>query len=253
MSAYILTHRTLSVSARALASELSDRFSRTIRVEYGDNRPTFAPFLRWGNSSFDFPSGDTPFNDPNLIRISGNKKLFADKMVELEIPAISFHKGVPDHFPIAIRKTLSGRGGEGIVICKDYDEWTNYSQYFWSYWYKFPYELGVHIVDGKVLKVFKKVRADGGEQEEEFPIRNMVRGYKFALVKEESFPKLVQFNAEFSNKFKMGFGRMDIGWDAEGKMYRIIEWNCAPGIASNYHTLDAYASALYTAIKSRMK
>jgi hypothetical protein len=225
-------------------------FNKHISVNFGDNRPAVPPLVRWGNSSFDF-AGDTPFNSADMIRVSGNKKIFSDKMKELEIPAVAFNRGVPDRFPVAIRKTLNGKGGEGIVICRNYDEWKELSQYFWSYWYNFSYELGVHIVDGKVLRVFKKVK-DDGTPEEEFPIRNMTRGYKFAIVKEESFQKLVAFNAMFSQKFQIGFGRMDIGWDTEGKTYRVIEWNCAPGIASNVNTLDMYSKAIGDAIKERI-
>lgn len=243
---FILTHRSLSNSARALASFLEDRTGRRIRVDYGDNRLMETPLIRWGNSSFP-QAMETPYNDPTKLRVAGNKKTFSDEMERTMIPAILFRRGIPDKFPVVVRQTLTGKGGEGIVVCTEMEEFMPYRQYFWSTWFDFSYELGVHVVDGKIVKVFKKVPRDGME-EPTFPIRNLSKGYHFRRVNTESFAKLPQAIADFYKVFPIGFGRLDIGWDREAKCYRIIEFNSAPGIASNPDTLEQYGNALHQSI-----
>jgi hypothetical protein len=246
---YILTHPSLSNSARALAHGIGEKLGKFIEVKFGDDRPKGPPLIRWGNHSFEFPF-DTPYNDPLKIRIAANKKAFAGEMNSLGIPAIQFHQGVPEKFPVVIRQTLFGKGGVGIEVCEDYDSYERFSKFTWSYWHNFTFELGVHIFDGKILKVFKKLRVDDAP-EEKFPIRNLARGYRFARVDDANFPKLIPLVQKFSNTFLVKFGRLDIGWDGEGKLYRIIEFNSAPAIAGNVDTLNNYISNFVSSIFDR--
>lgn len=242
---YILTRPSVSASARALAEKLSEELNTLVRVRFGNEKPGTHPVIRWGNSDFHGAwSFDTPYNDAEKIRTSANKMAFSNAVHALSIPVIRFNRGVPDRFPVVIRKTLTGRGGEGIVIARNYDEWSPNKQFSWSTWHKFPYELGVHIFNGNVLKVFKKVWIGQGN-EPEFPIRNLEKGYKYKRVEDfqEAFPKLMKFTQGFFEQFKIAFGRMDIAWDDEAKTYRIIEFNSAPGIATNEDTLQLYTDS----------
>ena len=246
---YILTHRSLSNSARAIAQSIGEKIGRIVRVSYGEDKEfgDIPPLIRWGNPSFTF-SKDTPYNNPDHIRTTSNKKMLSSLLHEKDIPTIRFHTGVPERFPIVVRKTLLGKGGEGIVVCHDYDDFKNhFSQYAWSYWHRFPIELGVHIFEGKILKLFKKVRSDG-LPEEAFPIRNLARGYHYVRVDPANFTKLIPATMSYYQAFPIKFGRADVGWDDESKCYRIIEMNSAPAVSSNPDTLDMYVKSLMRAI-----
>lgn len=169
---YILTRPSVSTSARALAAKLSEELNTVIKVRFGNERPLKHPVIRWGNSDFQNAwQYDTPYNQPDKISECANKRRFSTAVHNLNIPVIRFNSGVPERFPVVVRKTLTGRGGEGIEVAQNYDEWYANRQYSWSTWHKFPFELGVHVFNGGILKVFKKVWIGQGN-EPDFPIRN---------------------------------------------------------------------------------
>lgn len=235
---YILTYRGLSNSARAIGQMLTEKFNTPVKVRFGDERPLGPPIIRWGNPAFEF-NGDTPFNSPNHIRTAANKRAFSNTLHAANIPVIRFNTGVPEKWPVVVRKTLSGKGGEGIVVCQNYEEWRPYQAFAWSYWHNFKFELGVHIFNDKIIKIFKKVKQDN-LPEDGFPIRNLSRGYRYVRVDPNTYPKLIPFVQEFHKAFPIGFGRADIGWDEDGKLYRHIEFNSAPGVSTNADTLQCY-------------
>lgn len=242
---YILTYKGLSNSAKAVAKEISARLGEQIKVSYGENvRYNNAPIIRWGNPSFDF-NNDTEFNSPKLLRIASNKLLFANTLKNGTLSVISFNRGKPEKFPVVVRKTLTGKAGEGIVVCEDYNSWIQYQMYYWSYYTPFEFELGVHIFKDSILKVFKKV----GNVNEKYPIRNMNRGYGYERVNADKYPKLIPFIKQLRTVFPIGFGRADIGWDAIKKTYTHIEFNTAPGVSTNADTLESYVNNLVLHLK----
>lgn len=246
---FILTHKNIRRSAKAIANGLEDILGIQIRVfiDY-DNWQSNSRFIRWGNSAGAF-ARETLYNSAQLINISANKLRFSSQMLSLNIPCVEINRGIPELFPVVIRKVLTGNGGIGIELCHSRQEFlSQYSEYRWSYWYDLAPELGVHIFDGKVLKVFKKVR-NPGLSEEEFPIRNLSRGYDFSRVNIDNFPRLIPAVKEFSDKFPIKFGRMDVGWDRISKTYRIIEFNTAPGVATNSDTLSSYIESFAEVFK----
>jgi hypothetical protein len=233
---YILTRRNLNPTAKLLARELGIR-------RYFEPR-NYAPIIRWGNSDniyeYDF---DTELNDPKLISLSSNKLSFSNRMEIKEIPHVELSKEVPEKFPIVVREILYGTRGEGIYICESMDEYLDNGKGYWTYWYNFQFELGVHMLGGKIVRVFKKVREEGLE-EEKYPIRNLHKGYHYSLVNIENYRRLPEFMANVYNKFPLEMGRWDIGWDSDNKTYRVIEANSAPGLAENENTLNCYVEFL---------
>jgi len=244
---YILTRKFLKPTARLLAKELG----LVVRTEIVDD--TF-PTIRWGNSegsSEDSPSNEeTIYNSPELIYFASSKKAFSTMMLEGNITVIEFHKGTPEHYPVVVRTTLSGYGGKGIVVCENWEEFGQYDACWWSYWYNFSYELGVHILGGMVVKVFRKEWSPTDEMislgisELKYPIRNSKKGYSFKLLSIEGHPKLYKTVEEFYKVFPIQMGRLDIGWDVNSKCYRVIEFNSAPGLAENDNTLKLYVDFL---------
>lgn len=232
-------------SAKALATSLSAKLNRKVYVTTNPDTTLRGPVIRWGNG--DGFTRQTPINIPagnsyEFITHCSNKRLFSDIMVQLEIPCVSIQSGIPASFPVVIRRTLTGYGGAGIILAKDTQEFIQFGDAYWSYYRRFRPELGVHIFNGRIIKLFKKVWKGEGD-EPEFPIRNASRGYHFSVRDVEDYPKLTPFVENFYSKFPIMFGRLDIGWDYDEKTYRVIEMNTAPGLVNNPDTLEAYTNA----------
>jgi hypothetical protein len=172
-------------------------------------------------------------------------------MENLSIPHVEYFNGEPERYPVCIRTILNGHGGEGIVIARNWEEWDPYDDCNWSYWYKFEYELGVHLLGGNVVRIFKKVLTGGVtpglddiDDDPEFPIRNSERGWHFSLRNPSIYPKLHALTEMFYERFPIEFTRLDIGWDSVAHIYRIIEANSAPGMTENANTASAYIEFL---------
>ena len=238
MRKIILTTGSLYSSALLLKKYLNSKSKHTFEISLETN---LKPDIRWGVSGGSFKT-DTEFNNPNLIQASGSKPRFSAFLTENGIPCVHFSKGNPTNYPVAVRTILNGHGGEGIVICRNEKEFLKYSGEYWTKWYTFGIELGVHILGGEIAKVFKKIPGNGIE--EEYPIRNTERGYHFSLVSLEKYTKLSMYIEQFYKVFPIQFGRLDVGWDSENKLYRIIECNSAPALSSNVDTLTKYGEFL---------
>jgi len=237
---YLLSNQELIGSARILAEELNLRLSLRPLEE--------APTVRWGNSQGEYSSkSDTKFNDPQLIR-SSRKDLLSKILLNRAVPCVEIHPGTedPNHYPIVLRNTLVGNGGAGIQVVDG--EWPRDMHVPWSYWHQFSYELGVHLFNGNITRIFKKVWSSGSDEEGQYPIRNSDNGYRFSLNKVENYKKLPALISQFYSVFPIGFCRLDIGWDVESETYRIIECNSAPALTGNVNTLRTYAENLRSAI-----
>lgn len=236
---YILTRRNLNPTAKLLAQELGIR-------RYFEPRD-YAPAIRWGNSDTILPH-DTKYNSCSHIRSCSDKLQFDEDMRNKDIPNISIHsyneRFMPEKYPVVVRQNLHGTRGQGIVICESLEELNNTPNHrYWTYWYDFKFELGVHMLGGKVVRVFKKVRV-AGEEEEKYPIRNLHRGYHYSLVNLDKYEKLIPFMNNVYEHFPLEMGRWDIGWDRDNKTYRVIEANSAPGLAENENTRQLYVDFL---------
>ena len=258
---YILTHPNLNPSARILARELGLQKSYEPRL--------YPPVIRWGNSNEIDDTGRsyTNYNNASVIAIVANKARFSTAMKTIGIPHVEINTGVPEHFPVVIRHSLSGSRGQGIEVVENIQGSMNYvattgelvhywTRTYWSYWRDFKFELGVHFFDGNIIKVFKKVYdpefrgeevfyeddedSPDAYEENEFPIRNSDNGYHFSLVNIEKYPKLIPLVKDFCGKLGMKFGRLDIGWNSAEKKYEIIEANSAPSLSENENTAQLY-------------
>lgn len=249
MRYYILTRQSLYPSAKALADKLTelsgDRFSAKCRTL----PPIGSRILRWGNSHPHSGYVELGLNDPNLISTASNKLKLSNLLSERDVPCIEFSRNIPTQFPIVVRTTLTGMGGAGIHVCENMEQYENFSGSFWSPWYQFSFELGVHVINGEIVKAMKKVSPSG--LDERFPIRNQTRGYEFSLVSLDSFKKLSPAVNNFVSAFPIKFGRLDIGWDDVAKVYRVIEFNTAPSLVHNADTKDLYATKILSLIEER--
>jgi len=239
LGAYILSSPSLLGGANVLGAGINLPVLTYIRN--GE-----APLIRWGTSLNPFTT-DTEYNHPEVIRTCGNKRkldlvLRTAKIAHLEYFSES---EVPDHYPVCVRTVMNGHGGEGIVIAQSAEEWANLMQYPWSYWQNFEFELGVHVLGGMVCRIFKKIAPElGAVASEQFPIRNMERGYHFSLRDNSHYPKLQAFISKVCEIVPLKFGRFDIGLEKESRQFYVIEINTAPGLTENQNTADLYISYL---------
>lgn len=244
---FISTTRAMFPSAKALANAISRIAGKPIKVTAKDVSSLSGNYVSWGRST---PPNSFahPLSDISLIGVASNKLQFSLAMTPYGIPCVELYYPsdrvpYPERYPVVIRKTVTGFGGAGIIVATNEEEWYPHRYSAWSYFYDMSPELGVHVFNGEIIKVFKKVNPN--PDPELYPIRNATRGYDFSLVNIVNFPKLIPFVHNFCEKFPILMGRMDVGWDRLSKTYRVIEFNTAPCLTKNQDTLNRYAESIW--------
>jgi hypothetical protein len=239
----ILCGNSSNPSARLLRDALQEILGGKILVTH---RPETIRrneyFIRYGSGKAVVNGIDLNLNSAELVCVAGSKREFSE-MTHEKIYTPLFRKSKPEKFPLLIRTTLHGWGGEGIIVCKSAEEFNaNWRPEFW--WTEFvhtEFEIRAHIHGGKVIKVFKKILPEGAT-EDEFPIRHN-SNYHFSLVSSDKYPKLISAVNRLCEDsiFGDGYFAVDAGWDAEKKEYFIFEINSAPGL----NEFSAYEYAVY--------
>lgn len=247
---YILSHPRLTRSANPLAQKLSELLGEKIAVKTELDRDMRMKngtcIIRYGNSRYGDIVGNTECNPIATIMMAGNKLSLSNFLKNREFPHVEYFRNVPERFPIVARDELNRGGGVGIRIVENKDQYMNGNPVLdWTYWYNFKFELGVHILGGEIVRVFKKIREEGLE-EEKFPIKNTQRGYKFSFRSnwKESYTGLSKFVKKLYELVPIQFARLDVGFDSNSGGYRLIEINSAPDLSQNRNTLDLYAEFL---------
>ena len=160
-----------------------------------------------------------------------------NSIIHLELLRTEF----PEKFPVVIRTLLNSYGGKGIVLATNEQEFTPYyKKYFYTYFEPLAFELRVHVLEGNIIKIFKKVRAE--EEAELYPIRNNDRGYHFSVRNVENYPKLTDYVHNLYEKFPMKMMGLDVGYSAEKRQYITIEVNSCPSL--NELTINEYVNYL---------
>jgi glutathione synthase/RimK-type ligase-like ATP-grasp enzyme len=242
----ILTSPVSFPSAKLLRDSLQRITGREILVTSDAERIKRTVLIRYGNSSeVRRRVEDTEFNSNHFIKFCVDKGLFSEIMRAVHIYTPEYYNNsMPEQYPVLIRKTLTGSGGRGIIIAKDEQEfirnWNNY--YNWTNFIKTRFEARVHVLDGKIERLF--IKEPEGE-EPECPIRNIGHGYHFSL-REDIDNKYARLK-EMVNKIiavtpKSHFFAADVGYDPVKKEYVVFELNSAPGL--NENTADIYAKFL---------
>jgi len=240
----ILTNKSSFPSARILRNPLQDLYNRRILVTSNPEKIRKYPFIRYGNSYPVNIQEETDFNSPNFIRFSSNKLKFSKVMEENEIYSPVYKRNIGELiFPMLIRETLTSFGCRGIHVIKNEEEfqeiWRN--TFFWTEYIPLKFELRVHILGGKIIKIFKKEL----NEPQDLPIRNNSLCH-FSLKNLEKYPKLESFIENLTNIKEVNEGKfysMDIGWDTINKKYFVIEFNTGSGL--NENTAEEYAKYIY--------
>lgn len=234
-----------------ILNSTGEKVRLTSRPERLEHLKTF-PSVRYGNSFGNF-NKDTSLNSKDFIRLCSSKLSFSNLLSENNLYTPAYTKSLDtltdDIFPVLIRQSLSLSGGRGIILCKNREEFNaNNRHNYWTKYIPTEFELRVHIIGGKIARIFRKDL----EEEAEFPIRNNQTCH-FALKESEKYPKLVDVvnnlnNVFNSNNLNFGFYALDVGWDKSKKQYFIFEANSAPGL--NEHTAELYANFIVENLKT---
>lgn len=237
---YLLYNRGSYISARILATLLGLKpVSSPNKVINGKI------IIRYGNSSGNFAE-DTIINSPDSIKICSDSVRFSKWCLENGFNSPIYELYNPEkkdyEYPFLLRKKYH-KQGDDIILVDAADKNKEINKFETRYHVPFintDIELGIHLVNKKVIKIFRKVpnKEDCGF------IRNMKRGYHFRVISDlENNYKLAQeICINLFEKLGLNFGRVDIAYNIKDKRYIIWEVNTAPGL--NNLTSSIYAEIL---------
>lgn len=247
-------------SARDLARAIG---ARRIRVEGSRYRPrTTDVVVNWGRSSLPF-RGARVLNEPENVAIAINKVQCLTLLSHNHVPTVEWTTDYEtaeswwgdgtdeDTTPTVVqRNTITGRGGEGIVLCGRDRDPTHYGR-LWTKYFKRKHEYRVHVVGGEAVDFArKKLRTEVRDRIRGYPelgyeiyaVRSHNNGWVFARENVE-LPELVKVSAiRAVHALGLDFGAVDIGHNVKDDKVAVFEVNTAPGIEGT--TLERYADAL---------
>lgn len=216
--------------------------------------------INWGSHVLPDRLNDCKIlNNPYYTCVIANKGAYAARIFRMEdndpnwfrsikftaSPAVAEAWHLEGHTVVA-RTVLNGSEGSGIMIIKPEDNtWVNAPLY--SKYQPKEREYRVHVIDGKVIKVQRKLRSKDlpPPEADAFLVRNTANGFRFCTTDE--YPADVATQAvNVCKYFCLDFGGVDVIYKearrlVDGKAH-VVEINSAPGIEGN--TVDAYATAL---------
>lgn len=243
---YLLYHKRSYKSGRGLATQLGLKPTRNVGKLIRSNNP---PVIRYGNSDNDFGKRDTKINAPFVIKLCANSYrfgLWCEEHNYFTPRYRRFHLNKIPEFPFLLRK-LHHRAGKDIIVINNKDDLNKVNrdvliQRYWVPYIETTFELRVHVIDGKIARIFKKIKP-GALDDGEF-IRTANKDWKYSLRTNtnEKYGKAQALCLKLAKDLGLFFGGIDIAWDNKNKRYIIWEVNTAPGL--NSQTLKIYADIL---------
>jgi len=236
---YLLYNKGSFLSARLLATLLGLKPTSNI-----DKIKDGKVIIRYGNSFGNFDQ-DTIINSAEAIKICSDSVKFSQwcKDNGFNTPEyLPFKFTETITYPFLLRKKYH-KQGKDIIFVKSPDELNNLDD-FKGKLYHVPYieadiELGIHLVNQKVVKLFKKIL----NEENSTIIKNQDScHYHIINNLEENFQYAQELCENLFKKIGLNFGRVDIAYNSINKRYIIWEVNTAPGL--NKFTGDLYAKVL---------
>jgi len=215
---YLLYNRRAYITGRALATQLGLKATRSVKKL---KRLGKAPVIRYGCSEGNFGDSETP-----LYR----------KFSLTNIP----------EFPFLLRR-LHHMGGRDIILINSMDDLRKLSvkqlaNRYWVAYTETTFELRVHVINGQIARVFKKINP-GAKSRGEF-VRSSKKGWHYSLREnlDEKYIKAQRICLNIMEDLGLVFGGVDIAWDNDNRRYVIWEVNTAPGLSQP--TLNIYGALL---------
>ncbi len=243
---YLLYHKKSYITGRALATQLGLKPTRSIeRLKRLGKVPT----IRYGNSEGNFGKKDTNINNKDIIRLCANSYHFSRWCKENGYITPLYQRFLPNNlpaFPFLLRRLYHMRGRDIIKINNKDDlrklTAKQLAKRYWVPYIETTFELRVHVIGGKIARVFKKTNP-GAKEAGEF-IRSSVKGWHYSLRTnlDDKYLKAQTTCLKLTKDLGLAFGGIDIAWDNKNKKYVIWEVNTAPGLSQP--TLNIYGGLL---------
>lgn len=254
---YFVPYISGSEGAKLLADKMGIRSVKTDGTSKILANPKDRLLIFWGKPNEHVQNQLRNFNynyinHPSYIRSSVDKLRFYELIRNKDYaipytldPTVAYSWLVDEGVKVIARTTVTGMGGEGIDVLRTEEDWDTTKKYkvFTKYIPK-RHEYRVHVVDGAVITISKKVMPNGNKPEgNNWEVRSHDNGFIFQRVEEQDVPKQV-LSAAIDCVARVGltFAGVDVIYNEKKKQAFVCEVNSAPGIEGG--TVDAYAKAL---------
>lgn len=208
--------------------------------------------INWGNSNIPDWNNDNVkwLNKPQYIANASNK-LIALQMLKnsgIKVPQfetdMSYDQSMVRFWgKVVVRHKLKGHSGDGVEIYNQDENLPTaplYTEYIPA-----KAEYRVHIFDGNVIDITKKVRNEDDFEpdptEEEIMIKSHRNGWNFARGGIKFNPQLGRVAIKSVKALGLDFGAVDIIKGEDNELY-VLEVNTAVGLGNT--TLNSYSNAI---------
>lgn len=240
----ILTSNVSDTSAKKLRDAIVKITGNHFFVTKDPRMITKGPFIRYG-CGYDVAIKDTDFNSAAFINLCISKMHFSKflKKAGFHVPIFYKNNTLPKKFPVLIRQSLERHAGQGIVICRNQQEFDAnwHSCYYWTPFIKTDFEIRAYVCGDKVVKIFDKVAK---KPEKDLPIRS---NYDFVDRNMDFYPKVQKLISKISNVLPGHIYSLDMAWDAAKGEYFIFEGNSGSWMSPS--TAEVTAKYLVNAMK----
>jgi hypothetical protein len=229
----ILAHKSTEGSAKDLRDMIEVLTGKHFLVsKQADLIDKNGCLFRYGNGFPLLPGvPDTQFNPPSFCELSANKQKFSQFAEDAGILSpIFYFSGFPKVFPVLIRDTLKGCGGDGIHTACNEDEFNEHIKvrtdniYYncWTPYFDTKYECRLYVAGEQITHAYYKVPFENQEQD-----RVRIRSdYHFSYTNPEGrFRNLREIIHKIQKWTDGKFFSVDAGWIPERGEYIIFEIN----------------------------
>lgn len=202
--------------------------------------------INWGNSNlvrvnWNIHRAGHVLNKPQAVSKASNKLSTLQSLqgAGVGIPPWCTGGMVADilRFPIYCRTTLTGKGGDGIIVANEESELVYAPLY--TQGVRVAREFRVHVFNDNIIDFTEKKKRRGVEHNEQ--IRNFKNGWVFCR-QGIVLPDIVEEHAiRAIQALDLDFGAVDICITADNEPI-VFEVNTAPGVEGS--TLQAYTQAI---------
>lgn len=242
MKIFIYPYKPGSQSAKRLSGALGAKRIKHHGSKFKESQNKVV--INWGSSSCPYDC----LNDSGAVSVASDKLL---SLKQLSLSSVSVPEWTTDRqiasgwlkegHTVVCRGTLVGSSGQGITLVSDplcelplVPLYTKYT--------KKKDEYRVHVFDGKVIDVQRKMRKKSvPDQQVDWKIRNLAGGFIFGREGVNPDDTVLEESCRAVSSLGLLFGAVDIG-DHPETGARVYEVNTAPGLEGS--TVDSYVKAL---------
>lgn len=249
----IYAYKPGSQSARAFGALLQ---SPVLRHEGSRYRPAGKTIINWGSGNAQaepLRAAARVVNSPEAVASVANKLSFfqamdvaeqqlspAPRVVPWTNDQLEARRWTAEGHTVVARTVLSGHSGQGIVICGpgdvDFPDARLYTRYV-----KKSAEFRVHVFDGEVIDVQRKIRDPNRGEPLDWKVRSHANGFIYVR-NEIVVPEDVREQARRAmGRSGLVFGAVDVIFNDREQAAYVLEINTAPGLTGQ--TVETYANA----------